>query len=71
MNNFISRLLTLSGELNKCAEWMIKENNLEAAVKVLPIAQSLAVIATEMATKEADVHKRRGKMALIKKKPRR
>jgi hypothetical protein len=71
MNNFVSRLLTLSGELNKCAEWMIKQNNLEAAVRVLPIAQTLALIATEMAAKEAEVHTRRSKISVVKKKPRR
>jgi len=70
MNNFVSRLLALSGELNKCAESMIKQNNMEAAVRILPIAQTLALIATEMAAKEAEVHKRRGKIALVKKKPR-
>jgi len=70
MNNFVSRLLALSGELNKCAESMIKQNNMEAAVRILPSAQTLALIATEMAAKEAEVHKRRGKIALVKKKPR-
>jgi hypothetical protein len=69
-NDMLGRLMRTNDELLKGVHWLMATNNVEAALKFLPVAEAFASLLTEMTVKQSEVHRRRGKMSLVK-KPRR
>jgi hypothetical protein len=69
-DDMLGRLMRTNDELRKCVHWLLGTNNLEAAIKLLPITEAFASLLTEMAVKQSEVHTRSRKISLVK-KPRR
>jgi hypothetical protein len=53
-DDILGRLMRTNDELLKCVHWLLGTNNLEAAIKLLPITEAFASLLTEMAVKQSE-----------------
>ena len=65
-DDILGRLMRTNDELLKCVHWLLGTNNLEAAIKLLPITEAFVGLLTELAVKQSEVHTRRRKISLVK-----
>jgi hypothetical protein len=70
VDDILDRLVRTNDELIKCVNWMMEQNNMEAAAKLFPITSAFASILAEMGAKLSEVHTRRSQMSVVRKRRR-